>query len=133
MEEFIKRYGSVDVHATFIRAVKEQKDTIISLNKEQLLKGQNPSGSDYSAYSQAYARRKGKPRKPKTLKDTGAFHGGFDATFSRDYYEMFSRDKKNDFLEDIYKPFGLQEKNNDKVVEAVQEKLVTDLIKEITV
>lgn len=132
MEQFIKKYGSVDVHAIFRDAVKQNKDTIIQLNKSQLLKGEDPSGKQYPAYSEAYARRKNKPLKPKTLKDTGDFHKGFDATFSKEYYEMFSRDKKNDFLEEEYKPFGLQDENNQKIIDNVQEIISKNILTAIT-
>ena len=106
--------------------LQEHEDDILNLNKEQLQQGKRADGSELPAYSDAYARRKNKPLKPKTLKDTGDFYKGFDAVFFNDYFEQFSRDWKGEILiknwgEEIH---GLTEQSKQELIPVINEKLV---------
>jgi hypothetical protein len=135
MEQFIERYGRVadNLLAIVRSSTSKQKDTIISLNKQQLERGEKPDGTKYEPYTKAYAKRKNKPLSPKTLRDTGQYYAGFDISFQRDYFEMFSRDKKDRFLGEIYKPFGLQSQNLEKVATPVKDEIVKQVVAGLTI
>lgn len=130
MENLIKQYQSMDVFLLLRVVLEEFKNDIIKLNKEQLLKGNKADGTDLPGYTDAYAALKNKPKRPKTLKDKGDFHAGFDANFFKNYYEAFSRDPKEGFLIKNWgnEIFGLTEQSKAIILPLVESKLV-DYIK----
>lgn len=110
------------------------------LNRAQLLKGVKNDGRQLSAYTPAYAKKKGKPRRPKTLKDTGAFHDAFyNKAFER-YIEFGSKDSKADILSDDENTswgygediFGLTEQNWNDILKRVSALMVQMITHDLT-
>lgn len=115
----------MDVFLLLRVILEEHKDDIINANRQQLLRGEKADGKQLPPYTDAYAKLKNKPKRPKTLKDTGDFHAGFDANFFKDYYEAFSKDWKDDIMihnwgNEIY---GLNENSRKKIMPKIIEKL----------
>ena len=104
---------NIDFNAILKRVLERHESDIQELNQEQLLKGERSDGSKLSPYTPAYAKRKGKPLTPKTLKDKGGFHEGIFTSFFEKAFNVESSDWKNDFLESKWGPklFGLNKKN----------------------
>jgi hypothetical protein len=97
----IEEWGhiKVDTDKIWKDSINELKTQIISMNQNQLLAGFDAKGMKLPPYSSPYARRKGKPIQPKTLKDKGSFHKGFYALAFDEFVEIGSRDWKESFLE----------------------------------
>ncbi|MFW6371417.1 MAG: hypothetical protein ACOC10_09460 [Bacteroidota bacterium] len=130
MDQLIQQYSNIDIFLLLRVVLEEFKDEIAELNRKQLLSGNRADGTSLPAYTDAYARRKGKSLTPKTLKDTGNFHDGFDSVFFKDYFEMFSRDWKGEILihnwgEEIH---GLTEQSKSELLPKVSEKLASYII-----
>jgi hypothetical protein len=99
----------VDLSAIFSRVLQRHEKDIEALNREQLMKGQKSDGTFLPPYTPAYAKRKGKPLTPKTLRDKGGFQDNIFETFFQDSFNVESNDWKSDILESVWgkKIFGL--------------------------
>jgi hypothetical protein len=111
----------IDFNAILKRVLERHESDIQELNQEQLMSGKKSDGTSLSPYSPAYAKRKGKPLTPKTLKDTGNFHEGIFSTFFEKSFTMQSENYKSDFLESNWtsKIFGL---TRESIVKLLDEK-----------
>ena len=95
---------------------------IIDLNQEQLKKGIKSTDGRLSPYSTSYAKRKRKPRIPKTLYDTGDFYDNIYSSSVDLYTIVGSKDSKAKYIEaqEAYKSgdspddiYGLTDENLD--------------------
>ena len=78
-ESQISALKSFDINMEFINILKGLTPTMVKMNQDQLKKGKRADGSNLPKYSDAYASRKKKPLKPKTLYDSGSFYENFYA------------------------------------------------------
>lgn len=108
---------------TVVEVIKQESDTFIELNQEQLLQGKASSGVDMPKYSENTLLNKPNATSDKyTLFDTGDFHRGFYVETYVGEFKIESTDSKNDMLieengEDI---FGLTEENFDKAFNEIR-------------
>lgn len=108
----------IDFNAILKRVLERHKKDIQELNQEQLMQGKRSDGTELTAYTSAYAKRKNKPLKPKTLNDTGKFHDQIFPTFFEKNFNIESFDWKSDIMEwaNGKKIFGLTPENKLKLL-----------------
>jgi len=125
----------IDFNAILKRVLERHESDIQELNQEQLMTGKRSDGTVLPAYSPAYAKRKGKPLTPKTLKDKGSFHKAIFSTFFKKSFTMQSDDFKSDILETVWgqKIFGLTPESIVKLLDkyGVRKEIITEVRKEI--
>lgn len=122
---------NIDLYAICKRVLHRHEKDIEELNRSQLLEGKRSDGTILPPYSAPYAKRKNKPLRPKTLKDTGGFHEGIFTTFFEKTFNIESSDYKSDILETVWgtKIFGLTKENKQKLLTDYGVK--SDIIKEV--
>lgn len=118
------RLKSLNVKDESFHAVEETKNSITSIQKDQMFHGLNAAGERIGRYrNNKYARVKnefnplpglGVP----DLKLTGAFYAGFKTEVTPEVFKTTSMDPKNEELTAKYDPFGL---NNESKAEYVNE------------
>jgi transcriptional regulator len=100
------RFEKLDTDKVIDSALKQTKDYIGALNKEQMNKGLRSDGSETTpTYKDSTIRikiEKGQPVDRVTLKDTGAFYAGVKVEVKVDTISIFSTDSKSEKLEKEY-------------------------------
>ena len=116
---FDKFYSTnIDLMESFKRVLQSHEKDIEALNKAQLMEGLRSDNTTLPPYSVPYAKRKGKPLTPKTLRDKGGFQDGIFETFFQDSFNVESSDWKSEILESNWgkKIFGLTADNKKKLL-----------------
>lgn len=132
-ESQIAALKNFDVNAEFIKILKGLTPMMVKMNQDQLKKGNRADGSDLPEYSDIYAKKKGKSKKPKTLHDTGDFYNNFFAKLEAVAISFGSFSPKEAFLEANWNKgekgtiMGLTDSNIDIIVRIVIERLNTKL------
>lgn len=117
VNQMIKRISAINVGVEAYKSVRETKEVIGDVQKEQMQKGFRQDGKKIGRYaSKKYASAKfGQNSRAGLgfvdLKLTGAFYSGFITTVTPEAFKTFSLDDKNGKLTVKYNPFGLNEES----------------------
>lgn len=102
----VKRFKALDIHKIILDASKQEKQSIIDLQEEQLSDGLASQGDEINPpYAQETIRRKkesGMRWDVVTLQQTGAFRRKEYVKFGKEGFEPWSRDKKTAMLVEKY-------------------------------
>lgn len=123
--EKIKDLPDVAVFS-FFEVLKTKEREIEKFNKDQLYSGKYSGGNDikpdYTPLTVKIKRSKGQPADRVTLKDTGNFYKGIEATVKQKSLEIESTEGKTKELFQKYgkagKILGLNEENHNSIVDA---------------
>lgn len=126
-----------DFDELILDEVKEKETEIIEINTdEQLFRGLTSRGQNIRPkYSPSTIERKKRKRQPYdrvTLKDEGDFHRSFFIRYSRDSFEIDSKDEKRKYLEKRYEDiYGLTDDSITKMNELIKYGLIETIRKQI--
>lgn len=103
--DLLETLNELDVNREALSAIGRTGESILELNREQLLHGKRSDMTDMPDYSWISVTMFGKPDGPILLYDTGAFHGSFRLDVGSEEFEIIADDlyKLEDrFGEEIY-------------------------------
>lgn len=121
----IKRFFSIDMEKVVMDSVKEYSREIVSMQQEQMFSGVASKGDPidpaYTKNTRTMKKLRGQPTDRVTLKDKGNFYKRQFVRFTKNTFEVDSRDKKTADLKEKYHGnrgsdiFGLTEENTDRL------------------
>lgn len=111
IEEVAQRFKTLNIYDILDDVIKEEREFILNLNREQMLSGNDVNGPLTNQY--------GYHNPTWDLYETGAFQSAMYIQDLGEYFEIDSKDEKTDMLverlgEDI---FGLSKSNTELLVE----------------
>lgn len=107
----------------FKEELRNQREFIAQLNREQLSKGERADGTNMPEYVED-SRQPSAPG-PVTLLETGEFYEGIEPMFSESQFDLTSTDDKTPFLESKFGAiFGLTDESLQRLIDQVRERAI---------
>lgn len=103
--DLIEVLSELDVQRESLAAIGRTGESMLDLNREQLLHGKRADMTKMPDYSYTSVTLFGKPAGPIMLYDTGAFHGSFQLDVDSQEFEILAidlYDLEQTYGEDIY-------------------------------
>jgi hypothetical protein len=121
LEDWIEEVNNIDLGEVIKESVLQFEDVILQMNKEQLDKGESSEGWHFSPYSAPYAKwrqKRGLQTANKDFKVTGEFRDDFYLLAFNKFYEVGSKNRKAEWLENKWSNdlYNLTDENKDRLL-----------------